>query len=245
MDVSGTHGVSVEGGEERTGGTVGRQGVGGGLVAVEPVLALLVAPELSAQVVGRLVVRVLEVVLAVGRGLPDVDDGAGDGLLGVEVGDDAVHEGDLAVGGRVLDDGAAVLAEGGVGGPEGAEDGGRGGLLARLVHVLVCDLVDEGLEAQNVGHAVCFVAGGGRGLADEVDELDAGHPLVDGELDLAGEVVEVADQRGHDDAEARVSLGAHGVDDSIGEVGVEAVLGAVLLRLGCRLLGAGGHCGCV
>ena len=112
--------------------------------------------------------------------------------------------------------------------------------------MLVCDLVDEGLEAQDIGHAVGFVAGGGRGLANQVDELDTGHPLVDGELDLAGEVVEVADQRGHDDAEAGVRLGTHGVDDSIGEVGVEAVLGIVLLRLGCCLLGVGGrHFECV
>ena len=123
MDVSRAHGVPVERSEEGTGSTVGRQRVGSRLVAAEPVLALLVAPELSTQVVGRLVVGILEVVLAVGRSLPDVDDSTGNGLLGVEVGDHAVHESDLAVGSGVLNDGAAVLTEGGIGRPEGAQDG--------------------------------------------------------------------------------------------------------------------------
>lgn len=50
------------------------------MVAVKPVLAVLVGAELAAQVVRRLVLGVLEVVLAVGRGLPDIEDGAGDRL---------------------------------------------------------------------------------------------------------------------------------------------------------------------
>ena len=90
-----------------------------------------------------------------------------------------------------------------------------------------------------------LVSRGRRGLADRVDEADSLKPLLVGELDLADEVVQVADQLAHDEARPLVRLGAHGIDDGIGEVGVEAVLGAVLLRLGCRLLGAGGHCGCV
>ena len=63
--------------------TIGGQRVGGRLVAVVPVLAVLVGGELAAEVVGLLVLLVLEVVLAVGTGLPDVDDSAGDALLGV------------------------------------------------------------------------------------------------------------------------------------------------------------------
>lgn len=63
--------------------TIGGQRVGGRLVAVEPVLAILVCGELSPQVVWLLVLRVLEVVLSVGARLPDVDDSAGDALLGV------------------------------------------------------------------------------------------------------------------------------------------------------------------
>ena len=83
------------------------------------------------------------------------------------------------------------------------------------------------------------------GLANGIDKANTLKPLLVGELNLADEVVEVADQAAHDKACPVVDLGTHGVDDSIGEVGVEAVLGAVLLRLGCRLLGAGGHFECV
>lgn len=109
--------------EQIVGGAVSGQRVGGRVVAVEPVLAVLIGTELAAEVVWRLVVWVLEVVLAVGRGLPDVEDSAGNGLAGEKVSDGAVHLADLAVRGRVLDDGGAVVAEGGVGRPEGTEDG--------------------------------------------------------------------------------------------------------------------------
>jgi hypothetical protein len=94
------------------------------------------------------------------------------------------------------------------------------------------------LEAENVADAVRLVAGLVAldvDLAERVDELDAGLPLIDGELDLAGEVVEVADQSAEDLAMARAGLGAHAVDHLVGEVGVEAV--RRLVR---------GHCdGCV
>lgn len=110
--------------QQLIGRTIGRQRVGSRVVAVEPVFAVLVGPELAAQVVGALVLGVLEVVFAVGAGLPDVEDGVGDGLAGEQVCDGAVHQGDAALGVGILDDGAAVLAEGGVGRPEGAQDGG-------------------------------------------------------------------------------------------------------------------------
>lgn len=109
--------------------------------AVEVVPAVLIGPELAAEVVVCLVLRVLEVVLAIRRRLPDVDDGVLDRLLGLEVGDDAVHERGLA-GVRTVDDALAVLPEGGVGAPEGAEDGGGCRNLVRLGHVRVRDLVD-------------------------------------------------------------------------------------------------------
>lgn len=120
-----------------------RQRIRRGMVAVEPVFAVLVGLELAAQVVGRLVLRVLEVVLAVGAGLPDVEDGVGDGLAGQQVGDGAVHEGDAARGVGVLDDGGAVVAEGGVGGPEGAEDGGGSRVDVALGHDFVGDFINE------------------------------------------------------------------------------------------------------
>lgn len=89
------------------------------MVAVQPVLAVLIGTEFAPEVVGALVLGVLEVVLAVGRGLPDVEDGVRDGLAGHQVADDAMHQTHAAVGSRVLDDGASILAERGVGGPKG------------------------------------------------------------------------------------------------------------------------------
>ena len=149
VDVGGTHGVAVHELEEGPRGTVGGERVGGGVKAVEPVLALLVGLELAAQVVGRLVLGVLEVVLAVGGSLPDVEDGVGDGLASGDITDDTVHLGDAAVGrDAILDDGAAVLAEGGVGGPEGSENGGRGGLETLLDDDLVGDLINKAEEGE-------------------------------------------------------------------------------------------------
>lgn len=123
VNVGRAHGVAIHQRQQLVRRTIGGQRVGSGVVAVEPVFAVLVGLELAAQIVGGLVLRVLEVVFAVGAGLPDVEDGAGDGLAGQQVGDGAVHQGDAAFGVGVLDDGAAVLAEGGVGRPEGAQDG--------------------------------------------------------------------------------------------------------------------------
>lgn len=123
VNVGRAHGVAIHQRQQLVGRTIGRQGVGSRVVAVEPVFAVLVGPELAAQVVGALVLGVLEVVFAVGAGLPDVEDGVGDGLAGKQVCDGAVHQGDAALGVGVLDDGGAVLAEGGVGRPEGAQDG--------------------------------------------------------------------------------------------------------------------------
>lgn len=142
MDVSGTHGGAVHEVEENTGGAVGGQGVRGGVVAVPPELALLVGAELAAQVVLGLV-GVLEVVLAVGGSLPDVEDGALDGLAGLHVPEDTVHVGDLAVRVGVLDDAVAELAEGSVGGPEGTEDDVGGGGDTVFGDDLVGDLIDK------------------------------------------------------------------------------------------------------
>ena len=143
MDVGGAHGVAVHELEEVVGGPVGGQRVGSGVVAVEPVLAVLIGPELAAQVVGALVLGVLEVVAAVGAGLPDVEDGTGDRLARQQVGDGAVHLGDAALGVGVLDDGATVLAEGRVRRPEGAQDGGGGGVDVALGDDLVGDLINQ------------------------------------------------------------------------------------------------------
>lgn len=123
MNVSRAHGVAIHQRQQLIGRTIGRQRVGSRVVAVEPVFAVLVGLELAAQVVGALVLGVLEVVFAVGAGLPDVEDGVRDGLAGEQIRDGAVHQSNAAGGVGVLDDGAAVFAEGGVGRPEGAQDG--------------------------------------------------------------------------------------------------------------------------
>lgn len=143
MDVGGPHGVAVQQLQQQPGGTVRGQRVRGRPQDVEVVVAVLVGAELAAQVVGLLVLGVLEVVLAVGRGLPDVDHDVRDRFLGDKVGDSAAHEGGLAVV-RAADDVVAVFAEGGVGRPERAQDG-RGG--RRIVRAgfdeLVRDFIDE------------------------------------------------------------------------------------------------------
>jgi len=59
-------------------------------------------------------------------------------------------------------------------------------------------------------------------LAHSVEELDAEHPLVDGEFGFAREVVDVADERGHEFAGALGGFGADGVDDVLGEGWVES-----------------------
>lgn len=68
-----------------------------------------------------------------------------------------------------------------------------------------------------------FVPSSFGGLAHGVDKVDACHPLVHCQFHLAGEVVDVADEAGEDEAVAGGDVGAHCVEDVLGEVGVEAV----------------------
>lgn len=123
------------------------------LQAIKPELALLVRAELAAEVMPCLVLRVEHVVLSVRACLPHVEDGAGDALSCVNVFDDAVEEGELAVFGHVLDDGGAEVAEGGLGGPEGAEDSGWGGrqLVVDAGDDGVVDFVDEAIVVVSKG----------------------------------------------------------------------------------------------
>jgi hypothetical protein len=135
--------VTAHDSEELGGRTRGVYGVLGGLKAVEPELAVLVGAELSAKVVARLVLWVVGVVFTVGASLPHVENGIGDALACVNVADNAVEECELAILGHVLDNAGAVVAEGGLGRPEGAEDAGGCGSLAAIGDDLVVDLVDE------------------------------------------------------------------------------------------------------
>ncbi len=213
------------------------------MVAVPVELALLIGAELAAEVVLALV-GVLEIVLAVRRGLPDVEDSALNGGTSFHICEHAVHVCDFAVGVGVLDDAVAEVAEGSVGRPEGAEDDVGGRRKALFGDDAVCDFVNETRRGQffffvlifhskgdlrfqtdHVADTVALVADGGADLANGVDELDTHHPLGGGQLDLASKVVDVFDQRAQDHASAWVGVGAHGVDDIGGEVGVEAGVG--------------------
>ncbi|KUI59071.1 hypothetical protein VP1G_06335 [Cytospora mali] len=233
VDMGGAHRMAVHHLQQLPRGPVLRQTVGGRVQAVEPVAAVLVGPELAAQVVGALVLGVLEVVLAIGRGLPDVEDGAGNGLA-VEVGDGAVHLGDAAtLGCGVNDDTAAKLAEGRVGGPEGAQDGGGGRVHASLGNDLVRDLIDEAGRYKLVKAMFC-IGKAGRQDGGGVDKLHGAegvyvvygtHPLINSELNFPGEVVEMADQGTQDLSVPGGGLGPHVVDDRLGKVWVESVGG--------------------
>jgi hypothetical protein len=59
-------------------------------------------------------------------------------------------------------------------------------------------------------------------LTDRIEEFDTHHPLVDGELDLASEIVHMLDQAAQDDSIAVCASGTDGVQDVLGEVGVES-----------------------
>lgn len=67
----------------------------------------------------------------------------------------------------------------------------------------------------------------GRDLADGVDEVDARHPLIVGQLNLASKVVEVAKEAAEEDAVSGRHVGAHCVNNMLCEVGVEAAEVAV------------------
>lgn len=153
---------------------------------------------------------------------------------------------------RGVDDGGVGWQDGGRGAVEGTEDGGRcrgcrgrgrrsllgcalrtasgirgsrlrlerrGGPWALLDRG---DLVDEGLEAENVAHELRLVARVVAHLAGLVEELDAGHPLIGGELDLTSKVMQVTEEGGHDLGQAGVGISAGGGDDTCCEARVES-----------------------
>jgi len=123
VDVGGAVGVSAHYAEQISRGAGGVNGVFGRLQAVEPEFAGLVGAELAPKVVAGLVLGVEDVVLAVGAGLPHVEDGARDGLAGFGVLDDTVEKCELPVFRHVLDYAAAKVPEWCFGGPERSENG--------------------------------------------------------------------------------------------------------------------------
>lgn len=125
------------------------------MVAVPVEFSIGIRHKLSAKVVLGLL-GVLEVVFAVGGGLPDVEHGALDGLAGFHVRDDSMHVGDFTVGVGVLDDAIAELAEGSVGGPEGTENDVGGGGEALFGDDFVCNLVDQSVIVSYALFLLCW-----------------------------------------------------------------------------------------
>lgn len=121
MDVGRTHRGAIHKIKEHTGRPVGGQRVGSRVVAVPEELSFLIRLELAAEIVLALL-RVLEVVLSIGRRLPNIEGGALDWLSGLHVFEDTVHVGDPAIGVRVLDNAVAEVPEWSIGRVEGAED---------------------------------------------------------------------------------------------------------------------------
>ena len=88
-----------------------------------------------------------------------------------------------------------------------------------------------------------LVPGAGGGFANGVDKSYTLKPLVVGQLDLTNKVMEMSDQLAHNKSCPVWHRGSHGVDDSIGEVRVEA-MPALVFEIG-RLLCVWVHFGCV
>jgi len=174
------------------------------------ILAVLISPELSPEIIVGLILRVLEVVFAVRRRLPDVNDNTWDAFLGDKVGDGAVHKGDMALV-CVLNYTAPELAEGGVRAPERAEDGGGSGEDTGFGGDLVGDFIDESdstlnqmiflvaighsrFKSNDVGNTLPLISLFVADLPHSVHEVHAHHPLVNGELDLSSKIMDVSDQ---------------------------------------------------
>lgn len=126
----------------------GVNGVLGGLKAVEGEVAVLVGPELAAEIVAGLVFRVEDVVLAVSAGLPHIEHCARNAFASVDVNDLAVEECLLPVLGHVLDHAASKLTEWSFRRPEGSQNGRGCGRNAIGGDDLVVDLVDETIKYQ-------------------------------------------------------------------------------------------------
>lgn len=187
--------------------------------------------------------------------MPDVDGGILQRLPSRDVGHLAVHVDDLSVGRRVKGDGGAVVPVRRVVSPEGAEDcrcreavgavdgGGVGDVVdeagVRLtvsmdgIDQLIREMKDVRFHADDVAEQLSLVAPVVAHAPCLVDQLDAGHPLVGGELHLARKVVDVRDQGTHNLPQPGARLGPHGVNDILCEFSAQD--GAVLLvgRHGC------------
>lgn len=157
VDMRRPHRMTIEQLEQLARGPIIRDGIAGRPQTIQGVVTVGGRVEASAQVHIRLV-GVLLLVEAVGRRVPDVELGAGDGLAADEVGHAPEHVGVVGVGEVVEHDAVAHVALGRVLAPEGAEDGRRGGQVVGGGGERVGDFVDEGFDAEDVVHELGLVA---------------------------------------------------------------------------------------
>lgn len=118
--------------------------------AIEPVPALLVRLELTAQVEFNLL-GILLLIQSVCRSLPHLDCCAHKRLLGLEVHDATVHERHLGIRGSRLDDVLAVLAVRGISAEEWTQDCGGGRGIIGFFGESECDFVNEAGSAPLAG----------------------------------------------------------------------------------------------
>jgi hypothetical protein len=139
--------VAVEQIQQLASWSIERDGVGCWPNAVECIFTVLVRHKLASQVEVFLV-RVLLLVVAVGRGLPDIDRGAYERLVGLRAHDLAEHVYRLGVGWGVVADVGTLGQSWVVVSEEGPEDGALSGHIGCRSCFLVGDFVYQTLGCQ-------------------------------------------------------------------------------------------------
>src|SRR5215218_5190191 len=197
VDVGRPVGMAAGGRQEPAHRAVGGDRVGARGDRAEPEAAVAVAGEKAPAVPLRLGAGLLDVVEAVVVGLPDVDQGAGQGgaVQGADLAGD--HAG-LAGGDQV--DGVAQLAAGRGDHVERPEHGRVGRHRRRPV----VDGVDQHGHPEHVREQDELLAGVVALLPGGGQEPDGPLPLLEGRLDLAHEPVQVPDQAAQDLPEPRI-----------------------------------------
>lgn len=82
----------------------------------------------------------------------------------------------------------------------------------------------------------------GRSLANEIDKVHTGHPLIVGQLNLSRKIVNMSNQAAENLAISRRHIGAHSLEDMAGEVGVEPAARLSRVTIGAVGVTVGSHC---
>ena len=101
--------------------------------------------------------------------MPDIDHGSSDWFLRYKIQHPPPHQRHLALMGAHYDT-VAIVAEGGIGAPEGAEDGRGGGDFVSLDRKLVFNLVDE--PAKRLASSLRAIRGERTGLRSRFESDD-------------------------------------------------------------------------